>query len=62
MLENPKHKLTFEQMDFIYEMAFETMLTTLFETKYEEHGWTYDDFCEAAELAAEIQGQPEMMN
>lgn len=52
MLGKPEKKFTFDQMDFMYEVAFEAMLKALFEQNYEKHGWTYEEFCDAAELAA----------
>lgn len=61
MLGKPKRKFTFDQMDFVYEMAFEAMLKTLFEEKYTEHGWTYEEFCEAAELA-ELPTENQLLN
>jgi len=39
-------KLTFEQMEFIYQAAIQAANKTLFVENFEEHGWTEKEFTE----------------
>jgi len=39
-------KLTFEQMEFIYQATLETANKALFEDHFSEHGWTQKEFTE----------------
>ena len=37
-------KLTFEQMEFIYQAAIQAANKTLFVENFEQHGWTEKEF------------------
>jgi hypothetical protein len=41
-------KLTYEQMEFIFQGAMEAARKTLFDDNFEQHGWTFKDFSIAA--------------
>ena len=40
-------KITFEQMNFLYEMALDTATKTLFVDNQDKHGWDKDEFINA---------------
>lgn len=39
-------KLTYEQIEFLYQAAIHSANKVLFEEKFEEHGWTQKEFIE----------------
>ena len=54
MSDSPK--LSYEQMEFLFQTAIQTATKTLFEENFEKHGWTFKDFSiYAAEYQKAIQ-------
>lgn len=39
-------KMTYEQMEFMYQTAIQAATKTLFEDHYGDHGWTQKEFTE----------------
>jgi hypothetical protein len=39
-------KMTYEQMEFLYQTAINAANKTLFEDNFEQHGWTEKEFTE----------------
>lgn len=37
-------KISYEHMEFLYEIAIQAAIKTLFEENHDKHGWTYKEF------------------
>jgi hypothetical protein len=40
-------KISYDDMKYLYEAAYQAAMNTLFRNNFEKHGWKYDDFMEA---------------
>lgn len=38
------NKISYEHMEFLYDIAIQAAVKTLFEENFDKHGWTYKDF------------------
>jgi hypothetical protein len=39
-------KISYEDIKFFYETAYQSAMNSLFRNHFEKHGWRYDDFME----------------
>ncbi len=37
-------KISYEDMKYLYETAYQAAMNTLFKNNLDKHGWKYDDF------------------
>lgn len=45
-MDNNNSKITYDEMKFLYESAYQAAMNALFKQHFEKHGWRYDDFME----------------